>query len=94
MSATLDAEKIAGYMGGCPVISVPGRTFPVTSFFLEDAIEVTGYRLDTTSDSPYVMRDCRELLLTFYKGKFWADLEGCRRLEDQKTRIRGGRSGR
>jgi len=29
MSATLDAAPIAGYLGGCPVIDVPGRPFPV-----------------------------------------------------------------
>lgn len=28
-SATLDAEKFASYFGGCPVLKVPGRTFPV-----------------------------------------------------------------
>jgi ATP-dependent RNA helicase DHX8/PRP22 len=28
-SATLDAEKFAAYFGGCPVLRVPGRTFPV-----------------------------------------------------------------
>ncbi len=29
MSATLEAEKLAAYFGGAPVIRVPGRTFPV-----------------------------------------------------------------
>lgn len=29
MSATLEAERLASYFGGAPVISVPGRTFPV-----------------------------------------------------------------
>ncbi|MCF6276987.1 MAG: hypothetical protein L3J07_04050 [Candidatus Magasanikbacteria bacterium] len=29
MSATLDAERLASYFGGVPVISVPGRLFPV-----------------------------------------------------------------
>lgn len=29
MSATLEAERLAGFFGGAPVISVPGRTFPV-----------------------------------------------------------------
>ena len=29
MSATLDAEPVAKYLGGCPVLRVPGRTFPV-----------------------------------------------------------------
>ncbi|KAA1089616.1 hypothetical protein PGT21_024996 [Puccinia graminis f. sp. tritici] len=56
MSATVDAEKISNYMNGCPILKVPGRTFPVTSFFLEDVIELTNYRLDARSDSPYVAR--------------------------------------
>lgn len=30
MSATLDAEKVARYLNDCPVVKVPGRTFPVT----------------------------------------------------------------
>lgn len=29
MSATLDAEPVAKYLGGCPIINVPGRTFPI-----------------------------------------------------------------
>jgi HrpA-like RNA helicase len=29
MSATLEAQKLAAYFGGTPVIEVPGRTFPV-----------------------------------------------------------------
>lgn len=53
------AEKIAAYMGGCPVINVPGRTFPVTARYLEDVVELTRYRLDPNSDSPYVARSMR-----------------------------------
>ena len=60
MSATVDAEKIAEYMGGCPVINVPGRTFPVSPYFLEDAVEMSNYRLEADSDSPYVQRVQRE----------------------------------
>jgi ATP-dependent helicase HrpB len=29
MSATLEAEKAAAFLGGCPVIRVPGRHFPI-----------------------------------------------------------------
>lgn len=29
MSATFDAARFSHYFGGCPVITVPGRTFPV-----------------------------------------------------------------
>jgi ATP-dependent RNA helicase DHX29 len=46
MSATVDAERFSKYLDGAPVLQVPGRTFPVTSLYLEDAVEVTGYSLD------------------------------------------------
>lgn len=30
MSATLDAQPIADFLGGCPIVTVPGALFPVT----------------------------------------------------------------
>ncbi len=30
MSATLEAERLSQFFGGAPIISVPGRLFPVT----------------------------------------------------------------
>jgi ATP-dependent helicase HrpB len=29
MSATIDTARVAAYLGGCPVVSVPGRQFPL-----------------------------------------------------------------
>ncbi len=29
MSATLDAEPVAAFLGDCPIVRVPGRTFPI-----------------------------------------------------------------
>lgn len=46
MSATVDAERFSNYLGGAPVLNVPGRTFPVRVQFLEDAVELTGYSVD------------------------------------------------
>ena len=43
MSATVDASKFSKYLNNAPIINVPGRTFPVTMKFLEDAIETTRY---------------------------------------------------
>lgn len=43
MSATVDADLFSSYLGGAPVLNVPGRTFPVEVKYLEDAIELTGY---------------------------------------------------
>ncbi|KIR55599.1 DEAH box polypeptide 36 [Cryptococcus gattii Ru294] len=54
MSATVDAEKISAFFGDCPFMSVPGRTFPVTVQFLEDAVELAGWHID--GSSPYAIR--------------------------------------
>ncbi|KAF8527986.1 P-loop containing nucleoside triphosphate hydrolase protein [Hysterangium stoloniferum] len=45
MSATMDAQKVSNFFGGCPILHVPGRTFPVDVRFLEDAIEYTGWSI-------------------------------------------------
>ena len=36
MSATLEAGPVAAYLGGCPVVRVPGRTYPVTISYEPD----------------------------------------------------------
>ena len=54
MSATVDADKIAAFFGGCPTLQVPGRNFPVEVNFLEDAVEYTGWRVE--EGSPYARR--------------------------------------
>ena len=42
-SATMDAEKFSTFFGGVPVFTIPGRTFPVETFFAkkppEDHVE-------------------------------------------------------
>ncbi|KAL8699627.1 MAG: hypothetical protein Q9224_001329, partial [Gallowayella concinna] len=43
MSATVDAAKFSSYFNGAPVLTVPGRTFPVQVQYLEDAIEETNF---------------------------------------------------
>lgn len=43
MSATIDTTLFSEYFGGCPVIEVPGRAYPVSQFFLEDCIELTKF---------------------------------------------------
>ncbi|KAF9456536.1 P-loop containing nucleoside triphosphate hydrolase protein [Collybia nuda] len=63
MSATVDAEKISEFFGGCPTLHVPGRTFPVDVQFLEDAVEYTNWTI--SENSPYA----RRLHDKFYRGK-------------------------
>lgn len=45
MSATLDAELFSSYFGRAPMVHIPGFTYPVRSHFLENILEMTGYRL-------------------------------------------------
>uniref|UniRef100_A0A665UW36 ATP-dependent RNA helicase DHX29 n=1 Tax=Echeneis naucrates TaxID=173247 RepID=A0A665UW36_ECHNA len=50
MSATVDCDKFSNYFNRCPVINIPGRTFPVEVFHMEDIVEQTGYVLEKDSD--------------------------------------------
>lgn len=47
MSATINAELFSKYFGNAPMVHIPGFTFPVTQFFLEDVLEKTRYRINT-----------------------------------------------
>ncbi|XP_003426609.1 putative ATP-dependent RNA helicase DHX57 [Nasonia vitripennis] len=49
MSATLKSDIFSTYFGGVPVLDIPGRTFPVTQFFLEDILEMSNYVLEENS---------------------------------------------
>ncbi|KAJ0049657.1 hypothetical protein Pint_16939 [Pistacia integerrima] len=45
MSATLNAELFSSYFAGAPMLHIPGFTYPVRAYFLEQILEKTGYRL-------------------------------------------------
>ncbi|KAI3936817.1 hypothetical protein MKW98_021679 [Papaver atlanticum] len=45
MSATLNAELFSSYFGGAPMLQIPGFTYPVQTHFLEDVLDMTGYKL-------------------------------------------------
>ncbi|KAI0244562.1 hypothetical protein L0F63_007015 [Massospora cicadina] len=47
MSATVDAHAFSTYFGNCPVLQVPGRTFPVQVHHLEAVLQMTGYVPDS-----------------------------------------------
>lgn len=57
MSATVDAERFSKYLGGAPILNVPGRTFPVDVRYLEDAVELTGYRPSDSMEEKMVDLD-------------------------------------
>lgn len=49
MSATLNASLFSDYFGHIPVLEIPGRTFPVVQFFLEDILDLTDFLLEENS---------------------------------------------
>ncbi|PUZ38696.1 hypothetical protein GQ55_9G217400 [Panicum hallii var. hallii] len=51
MSATINAELFSKYFGDAPIMHIPGFTFPVTEFFLEDVLEKTRYKIKSERDS-------------------------------------------
>lgn len=50
MSATLNANAFSDYFAGCPVVSIPGRAYPVQENRLEDVLQLTGYVVQEGSD--------------------------------------------
>jgi ATP-dependent RNA helicase DHX57 len=58
MSATMDSMLFSRYFGDAPVISIAGRTHPVTNYHLEQVIAYTNYIID--DGSPYSKLDVRK----------------------------------
>uniref|UniRef100_A0A8D0L149 ATP-dependent DNA/RNA helicase DHX36 n=1 Tax=Sphenodon punctatus TaxID=8508 RepID=A0A8D0L149_SPHPU len=52
MSATLNAEKFSDYFDNCPMIHIPGFTYPVVEYLLEDVIEKIRYTPENTDCRP------------------------------------------
>ena len=50
MSATLDADLFSKYFDGAPAFKIPGRTFPVTTLYLEDALMMTNHFVDPRAE--------------------------------------------
>ena len=46
MSATIDSDLFSRYLDNAPVVTAPGRTFPVSTAFLENIHELLEYVLD------------------------------------------------
>lgn len=44
MSATIDVTLFTQYFNNCPVVYIEGRTYPVQTYFLEDAVEMLGFQ--------------------------------------------------
>jgi ATP-dependent RNA helicase DHX57 len=53
MSATLDTERFRKYFDGhVPHVHIPGRTFPVVDYTLEDVLSLTEYRPKRNGNRP------------------------------------------
>ncbi|KAL3274035.1 hypothetical protein HHI36_015454 [Cryptolaemus montrouzieri] len=46
MSATLNAESFSNYFNDCPHLNIPGFTYHVEEYFLEDVIQRTKFQFD------------------------------------------------
>ncbi|XP_076014539.1 ATP-dependent RNA helicase dhx29 [Genypterus blacodes] len=82
MSATVDCHKFSNYFNRCPVINIPGRTFPVEVYHLEDIVEQTGYVLE--KDSEY----CQKILEDEEEVNVSVTLTGGKTLQHQEIIVR------
>ncbi|KAJ3690094.1 hypothetical protein LUZ61_019258 [Rhynchospora tenuis] len=51
MSATINADLFSKYFNGAPVMHIPGFTFPVQEFFLEEILEKSRYQIKSEYDN-------------------------------------------
>ena len=79
MSATLDSSRVAGFLGGCPVIDVPGRTFPLSIAYrhgvaveqaVTDVLPASGAVLCFLPGAPEIRRAMANLERTRAAGGF------------------------
>ncbi|SNB45570.1 ATP-dependent helicase HrpB [Geobacter sp. DSM 9736] len=77
MSATLDCEPLASLLGGAPILSSPGRTFPVEIRYLEDKA-TTGIAEATAAGVRLALRETEGDVLVFLPGM--AEITKCQQL--------------
>uniref|UniRef100_A0A1Y1N3Q9 RNA helicase n=1 Tax=Photinus pyralis TaxID=7054 RepID=A0A1Y1N3Q9_PHOPY len=66
MSATLNAEKFSAYFNNCPHLNIPGFTFPVQEFYLEDVLMKTNFCMSSQPFKKYTWRDRKRDKDDFY----------------------------
>ena len=72
MSATLDAQLFCSFFHGAQLVVVPGRTFPVATYFLEDLLEATDFIIEEGSiyaHREYSARETSSILVTTRGGE-------------------------
>jgi ATP-dependent helicase HrpB len=87
MSATLDAEPVAKFLGDCPVVRVPGRTFPVKVDWIDtplgqwreelpEAVAAALERIDNAGDVLVFLPGAEEIRRTAERIAPLADRQG------------------
>ncbi|KAL7471936.1 hypothetical protein ACHAXS_012245 [Conticribra weissflogii] len=71
MSATMDSDLFSSFFQDAPTVDVPGRTFPVAEYFLEDLLEATGHVIE--EGSFHAIRDSRP---DGEKSSLWVTTKG------------------
>uniref|UniRef100_A0A8R1DLA5 RNA helicase n=1 Tax=Caenorhabditis japonica TaxID=281687 RepID=A0A8R1DLA5_CAEJA len=80
MSATLDAGKFQKYFEDCPLLSVPGRTFPVEIFFTPEAEKDYLEAAIRTVVQIHVCEETEGDILLFLTGQEEIE-EACKRID-------------
>jgi len=70
MSATMDSDLFSNFFNHAPVIKVPGRTFPVSNYYLEDLLDASGHIIE--EGSQYAFRNHRKI----EKTTLWVTSQG------------------
>jgi ATP-dependent helicase HrpB len=63
MSATLDSAPIAAYLGDCPTIECPGRTFPIAIEYLSHPANLSTDRLASDGVERMIARSSGDMLV-------------------------------
>ncbi|XP_073991032.1 ATP-dependent RNA helicase Rhau [Rhodnius prolixus] len=61
MSATLNAEEFSKYFNNCPTVHIPGFTFPVKEYYLEDVYSLLNCPLFPPAKSGSVRRERKNM---------------------------------
>nr|XP_049465323.1 3'-5' RNA helicase YTHDC2-like [Anopheles coluzzii] len=62
MSATIESDTFSKYFNNCPVIEIPGRLFPIETFFLEDIL----LNVDTSNHN---VKDIRKKMMKSFEAQ-------------------------
>ncbi|WWD16188.1 hypothetical protein CI109_100613 [Kwoniella shandongensis] len=80
MSATINEQIFINYFGGCPSLTIPGFTHPVTDRYLEDVISEIRYQPQASRFGPRQTEEQKAAVRTEF-SKLNLDAESLRALE-------------